>query len=384
MEFSSASFAYPHHDGAVRADLARRLRSSAGIEKGFILSTCLRVEVALAGDAGDLENALDALFGDLLDTAVPHVRTGERAVGHLYRIAAGLESPILGEPEILTQFRQVLIQEEEAGHVSGLFARILESAVATGRQARELLPSSPHGSMAAVAAQAVGSAEMVAVLGSGIMAAAVVDGLLQLPAPPRVTVIARHPEKVADRPSVDVRSFDTLPDVISEVPAVVSATSAKHRLVDDEAIAAALVVRNAPLQLIDMAMPPDFRPPTGRDVTYLDIDDLARMADRRSRSDEADALVEQAAADAYRHYRDHHEVGPLIGRLMTNADEVVDSVVQRFSGRLADPGDVDVLRQTAHTVARTLVSGPTTYLKANERGSEANDIIAEAFGIEDE
>ena len=382
VELSSASFAYPNLDGAMRAELARSLIGGAKLEQGFVLSTCLRVEVVVPGDAEHLNQALDSLFGTVDAASSPQIRHGERAVTHLYRIAAGLESPILGEQEILTQFRQELIEAEEAGRVQGVFARLLESAVGAGRQARELLPGSPHNSMAAVAAQALGAADRVAVLGSGIMATAVVQGLLQLPAPPQVTVVARNPEKVADSDEVEVLEFDEALSVLVDFPAVVSATSAKQRLIDDERLAGAVAAREEPLLLIDMAMPPDFAPPIESNVTYIDIDDLARMADRRSRSDDADAFVEVAASEAFRQYRDHHEIGPLIGAMMQNADEIVDGIVERFSGRLGDAADEAVLRQTAHTVARTLLAGPVSYLKGEDRSPQAIDVIADAFGVD--
>lgn len=354
------------------------------IELGLVLSTCLRVEVAVPGPQSLLEQTLHHLFGDLVESIQPQQRGGERAVVHLYRVAAGLESPILGEQEVLSQFRQALIEAEEAGRVTGVFARLLEGAVGAGRHARELIPGSPHGSMAAVAAQAVGTAGRVAVLGAGIMSSAVVDGLLMLPAPPEVTVVARHPEKVGRREVVEVLPFERAIAAIETFPAVISATSAKRRPVADHALAAALARRSTPLLLIDMAMPPDFEPPRDAKVDYLDIDDLARMADRRSRSEEADALVETAAAAAYRQYRDHHEIGPLIGGLISQADHLVAETVSRFAGRLGGPDDESVLRQTAHTVARALLAGPIAYLKHEERSAEAIDVIADAFSVEDE
>lgn len=383
MEISVASFAYPGHDGTVRAELARRLLTGTTIEPGFVLSTCLRVEVVVPGPEDELQRALQRLFGDLLDRTRPQIRRGERAVAHLYRIAAGLESPILGEQEVLTQFRQSLIEAEEAGQVGGLFARLLEGAVGAGRQARELMPGSPHNSMAAVAAQAVGSASQVAVIGAGLMATGVVEGLLLLPAPPRVTVAARHPEKVSGWDGVEVVPFDQATWILETFPAIVSATSAKRRPIADEVLAEALSRRTAPLILVDMAMPPDFKPPVGDQVSYLDIDDLARMADRRFRSEEADALVDAAAAAAYRQYRDHHDIGPLIGSLMSRADDIVEEMVRRFGGRLGEGRDEAVLRQAVHTAVRTLLADPVTYLKQEERPEEAIDVIADAFGIDD-
>lgn len=383
-QIASASFAYPRNDSAVRAELARRLLASSPLDGGFVLSTCLRVEVVVPGDESRVEQALRALFGNLAGEAAPQLRHGERAVTHLFRIAAGLESPILGEREILTQFRQGLIEAEDAGQVSGLFARLLETGVAVGRQARELLPGSPHDSMASVAAQAVGTADRVAVLGSGIMATAVVEALSMLPAPPRVTVVARHPEKVSAPPGGEVLPFGSAASVIAAFPAVISATAAKNRLLDHAALHEVVATRREPLLLLDMAMPPDFAPALPDPLTYLGIDDLARMADRRARSEEADAMVASAAADAYRRYRDHHEVGPLIGGLMAAADAIVEGSVKRFAGRLKDPADASVLQQTAHTVARALLARPVSYLNRGDRLPEAIDVIADAFGVDDE
>lgn len=385
MEVSAASFAYPQHEGALRARIAERIAGQENLREGFLISTCLRVEIAVPGPEALLEETLHRFFGELLNGDVrPRIRLGEDAVAHLYRVASGLESPILGEHEILTQFRQGLIEAEDAGQVDGVFARLLETAVATGRQARELLPGSPHNSMAAVAAQAVGTSNRVAVLGTGIMATAVVEGLMLLPAPPRITVVARNLEKVADRADIEILPFDRAEETLREFPAIISATSAKHRLIDDEALAGAVADRDEPLLLIDMAMPPDFKSPVGTTITYLDIDDLARMAERRSRSEEADTFVAAAAADAYRQFRDHHEIGPLMSGLLGSADLLVDETVRRFAGRLRNQEDVTTLRQAAHTVARKLLAGPISYLKKEDRSAEAIDVIADAFGVDGE
>jgi glutamyl-tRNA reductase len=222
----------------------------------------------------------------------------------------------------------------------------------------------------------------VAVFGSGIMATAVAEGLLQLPAPPAVTVIARQPEKVAVGELVEVWPFQRAAEALSSFPAVISATSAQGRLVDDETMSLAFARRTSPLTLVDMAMPPDFRPAGSPMVSYIDIDALARMADRRPRALEADSFVETAASDAFRQYRDHHEVAPLIEDMMRSADEIVDRTVGRFAGKLGSPTDEAVLRQAAHTVARTLLAGPVSYVK--QADPETVDVIADVFGVVDE
>ncbi len=381
MQLSSISFAYPEVGGTARADLARRLRR-VPLPGTFVLATCLRLEIAVAGGPDALDQAIAAAFDPAPEAGSGQVRSGQAAAHHLFRVAAGLESPILGEHEILTQFRQTVLAAEEAGAIDGLFAKLLETAVSVGRSARELLPGSPHDSLAAVAAQAVGTATRVAVFGSGTIAHSVVHGLLGLPAPPDVTIVARRPDKVAI-PGVDVWSFDRAQEALAGFPAVVSATSAKRRLVPEHELTGLLAARDTPLTLVDMAMPPDFAPPPGSPIDYLDIDVLARMASRRVRSDKADALVAAAAADAYRRVSDHHALGPVIGELMRTADGIVGETVERFAAKLKDEADRAVLRQTAHTVARKLLADPVAYLQSPDRRPEAVDTIAEAFGLED-
>lgn len=383
MHVSSLSFAYPEVDSPTRAELTQRLLQRGTPPGVFVLATCLRLEIAVEGEGSVLEEAAIDVFGEGAPIGKGHTSVGEDAVHHLFRIAAGLESPILGEREIHTQFRQAVAQAEDEG-LGGLMAKLLENAVAVGRQARELLPDSPHDSMAAVAAQVVGPEDRVAVLGSGMMATSVVMGLLGLPAPPDITVVARTPDRVPPLGGVEVWPFDRAAQALGSFPAVVSATSAKHRLIADEALIAVLADRSTPLVLVDMAMPPDFSPPEGSPVRYVDIDDLARIAARRPRKDDADAMVAAAAGDAYRRLSDHHAVGPVIGGLMQTADAIVDQTVGRFAGRLSTDGDRDLLRQTAHTVARTLLSGPVSYLRSTDRPAEAVDTIAEAFGLDDE
>jgi glutamyl-tRNA reductase len=132
-----------------------------------------------------------------------------------------------------------------------------------------------------------------------------------------------------------------------------------------------------------MAMPPDFTVSPSATLRYLDIDDLARMAERRPRGDETDVLVRQAAIEAYRTFVDHHQVGPVIGGLTRRADDIVENAVARFGGRLTNEEDLAVLRQTAHTVARTLLAGPISYVKQPDRAPEAVDVVAEAFGVDE-
>ncbi len=381
MRISAASFAYPDCKESVRAQLAKSLSRQKAFGGAYVLPTCLRIEVAVEGGPDQLRQVLGSLFdGDVFGAGV--VRHDEDAVLHLYRVAAGLESPVIGEVEILTQFRHALRTSEDAGGMGGLFIKLIESAVAVGKQARQLLPDIPHSSLAAVTAQVIGLADRVAVFGSGVMATSVINGLSRLPVPPAITVVARSPEKVAI-PGIEVWGFERAVQAIEEFPALVSATSAKKRLVDTETFAAALTNRTEKLLLVDMAMPPDFDPPPGAQVSYVSIDDLARLAARRPRQHDADVFVASEAAGIYRKMVDHSAVGPVIAEIMRSADEVVERAVERFATKLGNGNDPAVLRQAAHTVARSLLSSPVSYLRSGDESGTNTRVIASAFGLGD-
>jgi len=383
MHVSSASFAYPRLDGATRAYLAARLGERV-VPGALILSTCLRIEIAVPGDKEALQRVLGEAFGPDDPTAYlssAQIRTDQNAITHLYRVAAGLESPFVGEREILSQFRQSVIKAGD-GLEEGLFQKLLEGAVAIGRQVREeVLAESPHASMAAVAAQAVGAAERVAVIGGGSMATAVAHALLALPAPPEIVIAARQPDKVSVS-GMEIWSIERLEEILASFPAAVSVTSAGRLLVSPDRLATIIERRLRPLLLVDLAMPPDFRSPDLPGLIYYDVDRVAAMAVRQIPSEEADAFVAAAAAGAYRRVVDHPELGPLIGEMMRTADEVVEAAVERFAGRLASPQDRDVLGQTAHTVARRLLSGPVNYLKRPDRHPAAAEVAVAMFDLE--
>jgi glutamyl-tRNA reductase len=261
----------------------------------------------------------------------------------------------------------------------GLFRKLLEGAVAAGRQVREeVLGDLPHASMAAVAAQVVGGASRVAVVGAGVMAQAVVVALAALPIPPEVVVLARHPERVATASS-SAWEMDRLEEVLARFPAVVSVTSAGRELVGSERLAEILATRGESLLMVDLAMPPDFRPPAGPGLVYYDVDRLAAMAVSQIPSQEAEALVTAAATAVYRSISRHPQLGPLIGGMMSSADQVVEETVDRFAGRLSTPADRAILSQAAHTVARRLLSGPVAYLKLADRHPDAAEIAAKMF-----
>ncbi len=346
------SYAYPAVASSGRARLARTQPFSDG---SFLLSTCLRFEVAAWATSSDFEAGLEACGAT--EIAGGQLFVGPDAATHLYRVAAGLESPVVGEPEILSQFRAAVADVKNGDSCDGLFVKLLEDAIATGRQIRTTLPYSPHDSLAAIAAQWVGAAPQVAVFGSGTMARAVIEALHHLPAPPRVTVAVRSPDKV-NLTGVDVVSFDEAPRLLGEFDGVVSATSAKTRLVDPQQLAAVLARRSAPLTLVDMAMPPDFAPDGHQNLRYIDVDGLAARAAAHLATDRFDEVVAVAATTRYRQIVEHAEIRHAATSLLDHAANAADRAVARYAPQLADHDHRALLERAVQVATRSLVSVP--------------------------
>jgi glutamyl-tRNA reductase len=357
----------------------RRLADTG--EQAFILSTCLRFEVLVPGDSADLERVLKTLHGEWAETATGVERFDTDALHHIYRVASGVESPVIGEVEILAQVRESMGVAREVGALHGSFRSLVEGAISAGRAAREELPESPHGSFAAIVAQLVGPHGEVAVFGAGTMARSMVTALQFLPAPPSVAMYVRRPDELAID-GVDIRSMSDAADALRSFPAVVSATSAQHRLFSVSEMRSAVNGRAKTLTLVDLAMPPDFEPGDIRGIRYIGIDELADRARLSPRSFAADHLIAHAAGEAISRVRNHEKAGPVISAMMVEARRAVAEEVDRFAGRLSNSEDRAVLEQLASTVAKRILHKPVSYLSSGEEGNEASDVIARAFGVE--
>ncbi len=358
----------------------RRLADTG--EQAFILSTCLRFEVLVPGDAADLERVLKTLHGEWAETETGLERSDGEALHHIYRVASGVESPVIGEVEILAQVRESLGVARESGVLHGSFRSLVEGAISAGRAAREELPESPHGSFAAIVAQLVGPHGEVAVFGAGTMARSVVTALQYLPAPPMIAIYVRRPDELVIE-GVEVHPMSDAGDALHAFPAVVSATSAQQRLFSVSEMRSAISGRTKPLTLVDLAMPPDFEPGDVQGIRYVGIDELADRARRSPRSFAADYVIADAAAEAISRVRNHEKAGPVISAIMIEARRAVAEEVDRFVGRLSNPEDRAVLEQLASTVSKRILHRPVSYLSSGEEGNEASDVIARAFGVDD-
>lgn len=357
--------------GPARKELATRGRDP------FFLATCLRVEIVYPGDSGEAGGVLTALYGNDSMSNLGVVRHDDGAFLHLCRIAAGLESPLVGEPEVLAQFRCAAAAYQEAASAPNALSRTLKSAVGVGRAARRRLGRSDAGSLGSVAAQLAATRESVAVLGSGAMARAVVRSL----GPAAGEVYARSPGVVEGR---EISDWEGALNALARYAAVVSTVPGQTPLFTDQAVRRVLASRSDPLLLVDLAMPPGFeryRDEPG--LAYRGIDNVASsvVSDRRVDLDE---MVLTEASAAWARIGADDRTRSVISSIVQRAEQAVDEEVKRFAGRIAAADDPEpALRQLAQTVARRVLHGPISYLGSAAGGFEAANVFAEAFGLDD-
>ncbi|MGQ0849544.1 MAG: hypothetical protein ACT4OP_10570 [Actinomycetota bacterium] len=386
LRLTSLSFAHPAVPSDRRAQLSlpgpvlqhahRRLRST-GLH-AFLMSTCLRVEIAWAGSPEKTSDLLACLYGDGSLSDLGSVRTDGAAFVHLCRVAAGLESPLIGEPEVLGQFRHAVSACQEDSAASARLGRALEAAIGVGRSTRRLLGDTPRGSLASLAASSAAPFGRVAILGAGAMARAAAEQLDGN----EVTIFARRPGSVSGHATL---AWEAAAEALATYPAVISTVPGKVPLFTHDVISRAFAYRNEPVLLIDLGMPPGFaRPGAGDLVRYLGVDDLASSVNARPAA-EAEENVVREAATTWRRLTAPDRVGTVIAGMVELAEKAVTEEVPRFANRLAKAEDPQrVLRQLAHTVARRVLHPPISFISSTEHSADAVKVIADAFGIDDD
>lgn len=264
--------------------LSKRIITSRIADEVVVVSTCNRTELYLAGDV-DVEACLDEIASgtriarERLSEIATVLRGGD-ASRHLFRVAAGLDSRLVGEREILGQIRTAVANARQS-HTSGpALEALFRYGVAAGRRTRRAVGRDAAPSLAAVALDAADietdDPRVVLVIGAGSVAAAVASELRRR----RVGffVAARRPAQAVPlvTDAERVIGLEDMTDRLGDADVVVSATGARHHVVTEAHVARAMKARTA-MTLIDLALPRDVDPAvrafpgvTVRDLSELD------------------------------------------------------------------------------------------------------------------
>lgn len=360
-------------------DLAKSVAGLAQrdtIREAVVLSTCNRTEVYVIAERfhGAYADARDFLceLGELdIDTLSPHLfsQHDDAAVTHLFEVAAGLDSAVIGEGEILGQIRtawQVAIAESAARSGMNLLMR---SAVETGKRARtETAIGRGTASVSHAAVEMLSDVVgdltdlNVAVIGAGSMGEGVAVALHKAGGAD-IRVVNRSAERgaaLAQRVGGAAVGFERLDEALKAADVVVASTGSGEPVVTVDKLESARRGATQPLHVIDIAVPRDVEPGVASldGVTVLDLDDLRDWADRGRalRAKEAE-LVRRIVAEEVDNFaieQTARQAAPLVASMRRAADGVRISELERFAGRLAELSESD--RAAVDALTKAIVS----------------------------
>src|SRR5438067_6492378 len=387
-----------------------RLREALGeLKRGLareaaILSTCNRTELYVAGDEpADAAHWLARYHRFEPDGLTPYLYTlpREQAVRHVFRVASGLDSMVLGEPQILGQMKEAARAAESAGTLGTLLHKLFQRSFAVAKEVRSTTSlGAASVSMAAAAVKLaarifpslreqsvlfIGAGEMIELCATHFAAQG----------PARITVASRTLERahrLAHRFNGRAIELKRLAEHLHEHDIVVSSTASSLPILGKGLVERALRARRRrPIFMVDLAVPRDIEPEAAEldDVFLYTVDDLAQIVSanvdsRRSAVAQAEAIIDTQVGQ-FMHWMRSRENVPLIRALRSRADEARREELERalkLPARGEEPRQVlDALSQA---LVNKLLHAPTQALHdtAGEERRALAEMLARLYRLQ--
>jgi len=367
-----------------------------GVHELAILSTCNRVEiygVASNEDFTVLESFLEKTRGISSSTFSPSLYrySGEEAVRHLFSVAAGLDSLILGEPQILGQVSRALETAQSQGASGKVLTRLFQSAVHAGKRARnETSIAQNPATISSIAvhliAEIVGNVaeRQLAVLGAGEMAELAVQALMKRGAT-RIYVVNRtfqRAQGLAKKWGGLPAAFAHLPKVLEVADAVIASTGARLPVICKGMVEEAMNIRpDRPLVIMDIAVPRnvDLQVAEIPGVTLYDMDALwdcleDSLAQRAREVPHVMRVIEEERVE-FMKFLNEMEVLPLIAELRRQAEQIRLRELERTLRRLPDlePAEKEHVAALTKSIVKKILHAPTAWLRSQ---ANAPDVAA--------
>jgi glutamyl-tRNA reductase len=389
------------------SDLVRR----EGILEGLIVSTCNRVEVvASAAEGVDAEPLLRQFLANYhrcnlsIYEACLYWYRQQEAIRHLFRVAASLDSMLVGEPQILGQVKRAHAIAREAGALGGLLNEVVTQALAVARKVRRetaIGTAAVSVSYAAVelAKKIFGSltGKTIFVIGAGKMSELAAKYLLNSGAS-AIFVSNRTHERAVELAQAfhgTAIRFEQLPEYVGMADIVISSTGAPHFVIQKSQVEKMLAARkNRPMFFVDIAVPRDIDPAVNEldNAFVYDIDDLEQVVEANKKQREREAvyaeeIVQQEVQKMMRRLASR-EVVPTIVALEERLNRIRESELERHRGRLSNltPEQREALDTLTRGIVNKILHGPITELKSGighpEHGTLVQ-LIRRMFGVRD-
>ena len=401
--------------GDTLAKLLRDVVQAEPVAESFVVSTCNRVEVY--ADVDRFHAGVTAICELLARhcgmpphelTPYLYVHYEDRAVSHLLAVAAGLDSMVVGEDQILGQVRSAVKLAAEHGTAGRVLGELGQLALRTGKRARAETGIGRAGLSLLSAAVELAATSLgplsprpdalagrdILIVGAGSMSALAAATAARSGA--ASIVVANRTRERAERLAASVPTTVTkitgladLPAAMASADVLISCTGAAGHVITHDMVSAALTARNTPgpFVILDLAMPRDVEPAAASlpGVVLIGMDELGDHATAIRDDDvatvrailEAELVAYQSAVDAAR-------VAPTVVALRAKAAKVVDAELARLAGRLNADGlsgrAMDEIAQTVRRVVDKLLHAPTVRVK-ELAGSPGGEEYAAALRV---
>jgi glutamyl-tRNA reductase len=373
----------------------RDLLTQPQVKEAAILSTCNRTEVYFNGaDAQPVMHWLEAFHQVPAASLSPHVYTlpQDRAVPHAFRVASGLDSMVLGEPQILGQMKQAVKSAEAAGSLGLVLNRLFQRTFAVAKDVRTQTDiGSASISMAAAAIKLAErifpsiADQQVLLIGAGEMIDLCATHLAARQ-PKSITVANRTLERaaqLASRVRANAITLNELPERLAQFDIIVTSTASSLPILGKGILERAIKARrHSPMFIVDLAVPRDVEPEVAEldDVFLYSVDDLASIVKdnlqiRVEAVREAEAMI-ATQAESFLRWLEGRAVVPTITALHGHHDALRAAELERARRLLANGTPAEqVLEQLARGLTNKFLHEPTQAL--NQAGeAERAELLA--------
>ena len=362
---------------------------SEHVSEAVAVATCNRLEVyaevsKFHGALAEVSELLAQYTGVPRDVLTRHfyVHYDDRAAWHMFNVACGLDSMVIGEPQILGQLRTALAVGQQVGTVGSVLNELMQQALRVGKRAHSETALDKAGQSMVTAAldlavpQGTAVPTRAVVVGAGSMSALAATTILRRYPEAALTVVNRTPER-AERLAAAVNGtaapLSALPSCLADADLILSCTGATELVLTQDQFIEARAGSAAPVTLIDLALPRDLDPAIGElpgtrliDLELISETQKAKAAEGPAGDslDEVTRIVE-AEVEAYRKVRTANTVAPTVTALRCMAAEVVAAELNRFHSRTAglDERTRAEVEQTVRRVVDKLLHEPTVRVK---------------------
>ncbi|QQR90393.1 MAG: glutamyl-tRNA reductase [Myxococcales bacterium] len=368
-----------------------------GMSEATLISTCNRVEIYGASEQSEqVVASVQQLLSDRSDEPLePYLykHLGRQGVRHVFRVTASLDSMVVGEPQILGQVKQAMLQGQQHGALSTVLGRCFETALSVAKKVRaDTQIASGAVSVSSVACDLAAkifgdlAARRVLLLGAGKMSEQAAKKLMAEGAD--LWVMNRSPERgqnLAKAIGGHFVSFDQMTEQLSEADVVITSTAAQQAIVTvDQMKPVQKARKHRPLFFIDIAVPRNVETEVGRlDGIYVyDLDDLKQVSEDNLKSRRKEAHAAEAMLDEYvegfEQWRNSLELTPTIVALREQTQQTIEKELMRFVQSLdlvVKPDEKDIHR-FAESMVNKVLHQPLTGLKEATKQSGSQQILA--------